>query len=49
MTLADAPDRNVDLVYEFVSWPGPKDEEASRRGVEDMLDLIEAGARRGSI
>ncbi len=49
VTLTDAPESNVDLAYEFVSWPGPSDVSASRRGVEDMLDLIEAGIRRGSI
>jgi uncharacterized protein YndB with AHSA1/START domain len=49
VTLADTPDGHVDLTYEFISWPGPADQDASRRGVEDMLDLIEAGIRRGSI
>jgi uncharacterized protein YndB with AHSA1/START domain len=39
----------VDLTYEFTSWPAPKDESASRRGVEDMLDRIEHGVRRGTI
>ncbi len=39
----------VDLSYEFVSWPAPQDEATSRRGVEDMLDLIEDGVRRGAI
>jgi uncharacterized protein YndB with AHSA1/START domain len=46
---ADGSAQGVDLVYEFVSWPAPKDEAASRRGVEDMLDRIEDGARRGTI
>ncbi|TDC53242.1 SRPBCC domain-containing protein [Jiangella ureilytica] len=49
VTLADAPDGDVDLTYEFVSWPGPADPDASRRGVDDMLDLIEAGIERGTI
>lgn len=49
VTLTDTPDEDVDLTYEFISWPGPVDPEASRRGVEEMLDLIEAGVQRGSI
>lgn len=49
VTMAEAPDGSVDLTYEFLSWPGPADEEASRRGVEDMLDLIDAAIRRGTI
>jgi uncharacterized protein YndB with AHSA1/START domain len=49
VTLIDADDQGVDLVYEFVSWPAPSDVAGSRRGVEDMLDLIEAGIRRGTI
>ncbi|MFI7226315.1 SRPBCC domain-containing protein [Nonomuraea angiospora] len=48
VTLSDAPD-GVDLTYEFVSWPGPTDQDASRRGVDDMLDLIAAGIQRGTI
>lgn len=48
VTLSETGD-GVDLAYEFVSWPGPTDEDASRRGVEGMLDLIEAGIQRGSI
>ncbi|TDC46523.1 SRPBCC domain-containing protein [Jiangella ureilytica] len=48
VTLSDASD-GVDLTYEFVSWPGPADQDASRRGVEDMLDLIAAGIERGTI
>jgi uncharacterized protein YndB with AHSA1/START domain len=49
VTLADAPDGEVDLSYEFVSWPGPADPDASKRGVDDMLDHIEAGIERGTI
>lgn len=49
VTLSDAPDGSVDLIYDFTSWPGPADEDASRQGVEDMIDLIEAGIRRGTI
>jgi uncharacterized protein YndB with AHSA1/START domain len=49
VTLADGPDGCVDLTYEFRSWPGPADEDASRRGVEDMLDRIEAAIRRGAV
>lgn len=49
VTLTDAGNRSVDLVYDFVSWPGPEDEAASRRGVEDMLDLIERGIDRNTI
>ena len=49
VTLADDGAGGVDLSYEFVSWPGPKDEGASRRGVEDMLDRIEDGLQRGTI
>ncbi|TDD12060.1 SRPBCC domain-containing protein [Nonomuraea deserti] len=48
VTLSDAPD-GVDLTYEFVSWPGPIDQSASRRGVDDMLDLIAAGIQQGTI
>ncbi|MEV0308508.1 uncharacterized protein YndB with AHSA1/START domain [Nonomuraea fuscirosea] len=48
VTLSDAPG-GVDLTYEFVSWPGPADEKASQRGVDDMLDLIAAGIRQGTI
>jgi uncharacterized protein YndB with AHSA1/START domain len=48
VTLADAPD-GTDLSYGFVSWPAPADPDASRRGVENMLDLIDAGIQRGSI
>ena len=49
VTLVDAGADGVDLSYEFVSWPGPTDEAASRRGVEDMLDRIEDGVRRHTI
>jgi uncharacterized protein YndB with AHSA1/START domain len=49
VTFDDAPDGTAELTYEFVSWPGPADVDASRRGVEGMLDLIEAGVERGSI
>jgi uncharacterized protein YndB with AHSA1/START domain len=49
VTLVDDGADGVDLAYEFVSWPAPKDETASRRGVEDMLDRIEDGVRRGTI
>ncbi|MFG1947254.1 SRPBCC domain-containing protein [Nonomuraea sp. NPDC048826] len=48
VTLSDAPD-GVDLTYDFVSWPGPADPDASRRGVDDMLDHIAAGIQRGTI
>lgn len=49
VTMAEAPNRSVDLTYEFRSWPGPADERAARRGVEDMLDLIETAISRGTI
>lgn len=49
VTLTEDGANGVDLTYEFVSWPAPKDEAGSRRGVEDMLDHIEDGVRRGSI
>lgn len=49
VTLTDGGAGGVDLAYEFVSWPAPKDEGAARRGVEDMLDRIEDGVRRGTI
>jgi uncharacterized protein YndB with AHSA1/START domain len=49
ITLVDHPSGGVDLTYEFLSWPGPSDEAAARRGVEGMLDLIEAGIARGTI
>lgn len=39
----------VELAYKFVGWPAPTNEAAARRGVEDMLDLIESGLRRGTI
>jgi hypothetical protein len=48
VTLADDGGDGTDLAYEFVSWPAPSDEAASRRGVENMLDLIEDGVRRGT-
>jgi uncharacterized protein YndB with AHSA1/START domain len=48
VTLTDAPD-GTDLTYGFVSWPAPTEPEASRRGVDTMLDLIEAGIQRRSI
>jgi hypothetical protein len=38
----------MDLSYEFVSWPGSADPDASKRGVDDMLDHIEAGIERGT-
>lgn len=38
-----------ELAYEFVSWPAPTDEQPARRGVEDMLDRIEAGITQGTI
>lgn len=41
--------KKLHLAYEFVSWAAPKDEAASRRGVEDMLDRIEDGVRHGTI
>lgn len=49
VVLTDIPTTDVDLAYEFTSWPAPSDEVAARRGVEDMLDLIEEGIRRGTI
>lgn len=49
VTLADDGADGVDLAYKFVSWPAPKDEAASRRGVEDMLVRIEDGVRHGTI
>jgi hypothetical protein len=49
ITLTDAGGQSVDLTYDFVSWPGPTDEDASRRGVEAMLDLIEHGIHRNTI
>jgi hypothetical protein len=49
VTLIDAGDQGADLTYDFVSWPGPTDEDAARRGVEDMLDLIERGIHHNTI
>ena len=49
VTMTDGGTDGVELAYEFVSWPAPKDAAASRRGVEDMLDRIEDGVRRGTI
>jgi uncharacterized protein YndB with AHSA1/START domain len=49
VTLDLADDGSTDLDYEFVSTPPPSDLDASRRGVEDMLDRIEAGIERGVI
>lgn len=49
VTVAETADESANLTYEFRSWPGPADEEASRRGVEGMLDLIEAAISRGTI
>jgi uncharacterized protein YndB with AHSA1/START domain len=49
VTLSDAGAGGVDLVYDFVSRYRPADEEAARRGVEDMLDLIELGIARNTI
>lgn len=49
VTLVDHSEGGVDLAYDFVSWPAPRDEASSRRGVEDMLDLIEAAISRGDI
>ena len=48
-TLEDDAVDGVELAYEFVSWPAPEDEAASRRGVEDILDRIADGLRRGTI
>lgn len=48
VTIADA-DGHADLSYEYRRWPAPADEAAARRGVEDMLDLIEAGISRHTI
>jgi uncharacterized protein YndB with AHSA1/START domain len=49
VTLIDAGHGGVELVYDFVSPSGPADEDASRRGVEGMLDLIELGITRNTI
>jgi uncharacterized protein YndB with AHSA1/START domain len=49
VALSDATEGEVELTYHFVSWPAPRDEESSRRGVEEMLDLIEDGIRRSLI
>ena len=49
VTLTGGGADEVELAYEFVSWPAPKDGAASRRGVDDMLDRIEDGVRRGTI
>lgn len=49
VTLTDAASGGVDLTYDFVSWPAPRNEENSRRGVEDMLDRIEHGIHQGVI
>jgi uncharacterized protein YndB with AHSA1/START domain len=49
VSLADSVDGGVDITYDFVSWPAPKNDEAARQGVEDMLDLIEDGIHRGVI
>ena len=49
VTLTEDGGDGVDLAYEFMSWPAPKDEASSRRGVDDMLDHIEDGIRRGTI
>jgi uncharacterized protein YndB with AHSA1/START domain len=49
VSLADLRGGGVDLTYEFISWPAPRDGEDSRRGVEGMLDLIEDGIHRGVI
>ncbi|TDD63791.1 SRPBCC domain-containing protein [Jiangella aurantiaca] len=49
VALTDGPDGTANLTYEFVSWPGPSDPDTSRRGVEEMLDLIETGIQRGVI
>jgi uncharacterized protein YndB with AHSA1/START domain len=48
VTLTDTPD-GTDLTYEFVSWPAPADPDESRRGVDNMLDLIETGIKRGTM
>ncbi len=49
VTLVANPSGGVDLTYEFVSWPGPTNEDAARRGVEEMLDHIESAISRGAI
>ena len=49
VTLADDGEEGVDLTYTLRAWPAPTDEEASRRGVEDMLDRIEDGIGLGRI
>jgi uncharacterized protein YndB with AHSA1/START domain len=49
VTLTDIGADRSDIAYEFVSWPAPKDEAASRHGVDDMLDHIEDAIRRGTI
>ncbi|MGC4192149.1 MAG: SRPBCC domain-containing protein [Thermomicrobiales bacterium] len=47
--LVDDGADEVDLTYTLTSWSAPKDEATSRRGVEDMLDRIEDGVRRGIV
>ena len=49
VTLADDGGGGVELAYQFVSWPGPTDAAESRRAVEEMLDRIADGVRRGII
>jgi uncharacterized protein YndB with AHSA1/START domain len=49
VTLADDGEEGVELTYTLRAWPAPTDEDASRRGVEDMLDRIEDGIHRGTI
>ena len=49
VTLVATDDGSTDLDYDFVSTPPPADVDSSRRGVEDMLDRIEAGIARGVI
>lgn len=49
VTLTAGPGGSAELTYDYVSWPAPADPDASRRGVEDMLDLVEAGVERGTI
>lgn len=49
VTLTDDGSGGTDLAYDFVSWPAPRDEAASRRGVDGMLDHLEDAVRRGTI
>jgi hypothetical protein len=49
VSLQPVGEHATDLTYDFESSPPPTDEAAARRGVEDMLDRIEAGVGLGII